>query len=344
MRIVLITPAKPGSLFGNRRTALRWASHLRALGHVVEIANAWDGRAYDAMIALHARRSHASLTAWKNAYPRHPLILVLTGTDLYADIRSDFSAQESLLLADRLIVLQPKGLEELTEECRAKAEVICQSVRSHRRLNPPHSYFLVSVIGHLREEKDPWRTALALRHLTATRGLRVVQIGKATSRQAAVQAGKLMRADTRYRWLGEIDHTSAMRWLARSHVMVVSSRIEGGAHVVSEAIALGVPVIASEIPGNLGLLGDAYPGYFKLSDERALAELLYRAINQPAYLASLQKAVRSRQYLVDPSTERQALATLLARYDGTIEWLRRIRHDPKCQLRMARHLNENTAQ
>ncbi|MFA7270231.1 MAG: selenoneine biosynthesis selenosugar synthase SenB [Sterolibacterium sp.] len=311
MRIILITPAKPGSLQGNRRTALRWARYLRGLGHDVEIAVSWRGQEHDAMIALHARRSHSSLKAWKTAYPQRPLILVLTGTDLYRDIRSDSSAQESLLLADRLVVLQTKALEELDPVCRAKAEVIFQSVGAHRRRDPPRSYFLVSVIGHLREEKDPFRAALALGQLADIGRLRVVQIGKALTPQAAAQARKLMQADRRYRWLGELDHASTLRWLARSHVMAISSRMEGGAHVVSEAIGIGVPVIASEIPGNIGLLGKTYPGYFKVADETALAQLLRRAINRPAYLDELAAAVKARQYLVDPATERKALAAML---------------------------------
>ncbi len=97
----------------------------------------------------------------------------------------------------------------------------------------------------------------------------------------------LMRAEPRYRWLGELDHAGAMRWLARSHVMVISSRMEGGAHVVSEAIGIGVPVIASAISGNIGLLGEDYPGYYPFANETALAAQLARAHSDPAWLTAL---------------------------------------------------------
>jgi putative glycosyltransferase (TIGR04348 family) len=263
------------------------------------------------MIALHARRSHGSMAAWKRAHPSRPLALVLTGTDLYRDIRADADARASLELADRLVVLQAKGLDELRPAHRAKAAVIHQSVRTQRRHARPRAYFLVTVIGHLRDEKDPFRAARALAHLPAADRLRVVHLGKAMSAQAAREARALMRADPRYRWLGEVPHARAMRWLARSHAMVISSRMEGGAHVVSEAIAIGVPVIASDIPGNAGLLGGDYRGYYAAGDERALAVLLARAQREPAFLSALARKVKARRALVKPAAERRALRTLL---------------------------------
>jgi len=311
MRILIVTPAAPGSRHGNRNTALRWARHLRALGHETQVALDWDGRDCDLLIALHARRSHAAIHAWKSAHPRRPLALVLTGTDLYRDIRSDADARASLVLADRVVVLQPNGLDELSAAQRAKTSVIFQSVRAPRRQTPPRSYFLVTVIGHLRDEKDPFRAALALAQLPQS-PIRVVQLGQAMTAEMARQARALSRAEPRYRWLGELDHAGAMRWLARSHAMVISSRMEGGAHVVSEAIAIGVPVIASAIPGNIGLLGADYPGYYPCADEAALAAQLARAQREPAWLAGLEAAVKARRNEIDPAAERAAIARLIA--------------------------------
>lgn len=312
MRIVIVTPAPPGSRHGNRNTALRWARHLRALGHRVVITLAWAGEECDVLIALHARRSHASIKAFKSAHPRRPLILVLTGTDLYRDIRSDAGAKQSLKLADRMVVLQPQGLAELDAGLRAKTRVIFQSVHAVRRQAPPQSYCLVTVIGHLREEKDPFRAALALARLPADTNIRVVHLGAAMSPEFAREARALGRYEPRYRWLGELDHAGAMRWLARSHAMVISSLMEGGAHVVSEAIAIGVPVLASNVSGNIGLLGRAYPAYYAVGDDQALAVLLARAAGEPAWLAQLAKKVTARSKQGEPARERAALARLLA--------------------------------
>ncbi|TSA13138.1 MAG: TIGR04348 family glycosyltransferase [Betaproteobacteria bacterium] len=311
LRVLIVTPAAPGSRHGNRVTALRWAGHLRALGHEAEVALEWDGHDCDVLVALHARRSHGAIHAWKSTHPALPLALVLTGTDLYRDIRSDADARASLRLADRLVVLQPRGVDELTPAQRAKTGVIFQSVRTLQRRAPPRSYFLVTVIGHLRDEKDPFRAARALAHLPQ-RAIRVVQLGQAMTPETGREARAIMRAEPRYRWLGELDHAGAMRWLARSHAMVISSRMEGGAHVVSEAIAMGVPVIASAIRGNIGLLGEDYPGYYPFGNEVALAALLARAQSDPAWLATLEAAVRARARQVDPATERAAIDRLIA--------------------------------
>jgi putative glycosyltransferase (TIGR04348 family) len=309
MDAVIVTPAPPGSRHGNRNTALRWARHLRSLGHRATIETQWHGRSKALMIALHARRSHASMTAWRNAYADRPLVCVLTGTDLYRDIRSDEEAKRSLDLADRLVVLQEKGLDELEPRHRAKAVVIFQSVPAFRREAPPVEHCLLTVIGHLRDEKDPFCTARALAYVR--RDVQVVHLGAAMSDDMAHEAERLMSLDRRYRWMREVTRLKAMRWLARSHAMVISSRMEGGAHVVSEAIAAGVPVIASDISGNVGLLGADYPAYYPVGDEQALARLIERVASDSAFVQSLTRHIEARRSLVDPATERQSLAALV---------------------------------
>src|SRR5882672_9026808 len=165
MKIALITPAGARSRSGNRHTATRWAAMLRSLGHRVRVSVRWDGRAADAMIALHARRSHASIVRFRERFPDLPLGVVLTGTDLYRDIRTDRNAKASLALADRLVVLQDMGRLELPTRFRRKTRVIYQSAEVSPSPEPPSRRFRVAVIGHLREEKDPFRAALALTHL-----------------------------------------------------------------------------------------------------------------------------------------------------------------------------------
>ena len=312
MHIVIVTPARFGSRHGNRNTAERWAAHMRALGHRIHVTQTWVGEDCDALIALHARRSHASIKSWKAAYPDRPLVLVLTGTDLYRDIHSDDEARESLRLADRMVVLQREGLSEIGAALSRKTSVIHQSVRAVKRQALPRSYCLITVIGHLREEKDPFRAAFALRRLPADMAIRVVHLGKAMSPDFAREARALMRSEPRYRWLGELDHAGAMRWLARSHAMVISSRMEGGAHVVSEAIAIGVPVIASAIGGNTGLLGRRYPALFPVGNDVALSRLLARTSGDARWRTSLEATVKSRSHLVDAALERRSLAKLLA--------------------------------
>jgi putative glycosyltransferase (TIGR04348 family) len=315
LKIALITPAAPGSRHGNRGTATRWAGMLRELGHTVSIQVDWDGKPTELMLALHARRSAASIRNYAMCYPDQPLILALTGTDLYRDIRTDEEAQASMQLATRMIVLQDMGLAELAPPLRRKTRVVFQSahvVPPVKRPPPLKSCFEVVVSGHLRDEKDPFRAAAALAYLPADSRIRVTHIGGAMSDAMAHEARDWMAREPRYRWLGEVTHGKALRLLARARLMVISSRMEGGANVVSEALANNVPVAASRISGNIGMLGKDYAGYYAPENERALARVLVRAENDRDFYQKLVSQCRARKPLVTHASERGALQRAIA--------------------------------
>ena len=311
MNIALVTPARPVAHSGNRNTAMRWAKLLRALGHRVKVEMQWGGTPADVMIALHALRSHDSIARFAQAYPERPLIVMLTGTDLYGDIHCDRLAQRSLDLADRLVVLQTEGLRELAAKHRRKARVIHQSTRPIKAARPLKSCFEVCVSGHLREVKDPFRLAAALAHLPAESRIRALQLGGAMSGSVDRQARAWMRREPRYRWTGEVTHGRALGLLARSRLMVISSRTEGGANVVTEALAAGVPVLASRVSGNIGMLGRDYAGYFPFGNERALARLLWRAESEPAFYRRLKQQCGARRDITKPAREKEAIRKLL---------------------------------
>jgi putative glycosyltransferase (TIGR04348 family) len=302
MRIALVTPAGPGTRNGNRHTALRWAAFLRAAGHKVSISTEELASSAEVMLALHARRSHASIKAFAR---EKPLVVALTGTDIYRDIRTSAEARESLELAHRLIVLQPKAAGELAVKLRRKVRVVVQSSSTTLRHRPVRGKFRICVIGHLREEKDPLRIVLALPYVDAD--IEVIHLGAALDPRLEPKT-----LDPRYRWLGSVPHATALRWLASSHAMVISSRMEGGANVVCEALRIGVPVLASRISGNLGLLGGSYPGYFRLEDERALARLITRAARNADFYRSLKAYVRKRRPMVAPQAEARALLSAIS--------------------------------
>lgn len=289
MKIALVTPARPGTRSGNRHTALRWAAFLRAAGHRVSVGTEWDGRPADVMLALHARRSHASIKEFPG-----PVILALTGTDIYHDIHSSAEARQSIELARSLIVLQPKAVEEVPGR---KVHVVVQSSSTRLRHKPVRDKFRICVIGHLRAVKDPLLTLKALAHVR--RDVEVIQLGKLLEKQL-----KPKTRDPRYRWLGSVSHGRALKWLASSHFMVISSRMEGGANVVCEALRIGVPVLASRIPGNVGLLGEDYAGYFPAGDERALARLIDK---DKAFYERLKRQIAPLRAMVSPRNEARAL-------------------------------------
>jgi putative glycosyltransferase (TIGR04348 family) len=316
MKVGLVTPAGAGSRSGNRTTADRWARFLRELGHEVLVEEAWGGERTDLMIALHTRRSHPSISRYAGGFPDHPLVVVLTGTDLYRDIRFDQNAQDSLRLASRVVVLQEAGLAELEPRHRAKARVIYQSAEPIRPQPKAKTFFDVCMVGNLRAEKDPFRCALAARSLPSTSRVRITHAGKAQSEEFAGRARALAAAEPRYRWLGEVPRWRVRRLLSRAHLLVQSSVMEGGANAVAEALAAGVPVIASRIAGNVGMLGEDYPGYYPVGDERALALLLERAEFDAAFYESLKARCAARRSLTLPEREREALDGLIEEVAG----------------------------
>jgi putative glycosyltransferase (TIGR04348 family) len=316
MRIALITPAAATSRYGNRNTAARWAELLRELGHHTTVQEQWNGRSADLMIALHARRSHESIIRFAERHPDRPLVLALTGTDLYRDIRDNPNAQESLELATRIIVLQEMGPRELPPRLRRKTRVIYQSCEPIARQPVDRDSFEVIISGHLRGEKDPFCGAAALAHLPAASRIRITHIGGARDPSMAIEARRWMKLQPRYRWLGELKRPEALATLAQGRLMLISSRMEGGANVVSESLVARVPVVASRIPGNVGMLGRGYRGYYPLGNARALARLLRRIETDTMFLESLRRQCAQRRKRISRGHERSGLRALIAELSG----------------------------
>lgn len=311
-RIVIVSPASVRENNGNWQTASRWARFLRALRYPVEVVREWraGGPAPDLLVALHARRSAASLAAFAAAFPHRPAVLVLTGTDLYRDIDTAPEAQASLAHARALVLLQPSGLARLPPAQRAKARVIYQSAPALRRRHASGAPFDVCMVGHLRDEKDPLTYIRAAALVTAPQ-VRMLHIGGALDPALGEAARAAQAANPRYRWLGPLPHEAARRRLARCRLMVIASRIEGGANVIIEAVRSGVPVLASAIDGNRGMLGEDYAGYFAPGDAPALAALIDRCGAERGFAALLRRQCAARARLFAPSAEQAAVRELV---------------------------------
>ena len=313
MKIAIVIPAGADKRSGNRHTAQRWAGLLRSLGHRVSVAVEWTSGDAAVLIALHARKSYASIERFHRLRPAAPLVVVLTGTDLYRDIATSDEAKRSVSIASRLIVLQDHGRRELARRYRAKTDVVYQSADVAIRHAPQKKRFRIAVLGHLRDEKDPFRAVSALACLPPAADLEVIQLGAALAPQMERQAELWMKREPRYRWLGSKPHQQAMRWMAGSHLLVVSSVMEGGANVIGEAARIGVPVLASRVSGNIGMLGSDYPGYFCLFDQNGLARLIERAMTEATFYRKLRSCILARRALFAPATERRSLKNLLAK-------------------------------
>jgi putative glycosyltransferase (TIGR04348 family) len=318
--IVIVSPALADANNGNWRTASRWR---RLLGgdRPVRITSSWpDGHeARDGvMFALHARRSAAAIAAWAERRGSLGLAVVLTGTDLYRDIDSDARARHSLDLAGLLVVLNECAPDALPASLRHKAHVVLQSASVRRPVAKPASILRAVMVGHLRDEKDPATLLRAAALLRNDLSIRIDHIGAGLDPDLAAAARETMRCSPGYRWLGALDHEATRRRIQRAHVLVHASLMEGGAHVVIEAIRSGTPVIASRIDGNVGLLGADYEGYFPVGDETALVAALRRArpSSPGGWLARLREQCDRRAPRFSAEAESGALHAALQRLEA----------------------------
>jgi len=316
--LVIVTPALADANNGNWQTARRWHRMLSPV-YPTRITSHWPDALAEhdtVMLALHARRSAASVAAWAAKRPAGALAVVLTGTDLYRDIQSDASALRSLALADRLVCLQALAPQALPDAVRAKAVVVVQSTRSRPTVDKPTRHLRALMVGHLRSEKDPLLLMATARMLKDRTDLRIDHVGAALDPTLGGAAAATAYDCPRYRWLGQLSHEATRRRIQRAHVLVHPSRMEGGAHVVMEAVCSGTPVLASSIDGNVGLLGNDYAGYFPPCDAEALARLLCEARHSQGQagglLARLAAQCEARRHLFSPEAERAGLLSLLS--------------------------------
>lgn len=311
-RILIVSPASARDNNGNWQSASRWARFLRG-DFGVGIVSGWapGDPAPDLLVALHARRSAPALAAFRAAFPARPALLVLTGTDVYRDIDHDPDARASLAHADAIVVLQADALERLPPAARAKSHVIHQSAPPLAPYaGPARRVREICMIGHLRPEKDPLTFIRAAR-MAAREDVRLTHVGGALDPALGQAAEQEAQSNPRYRWLGPQPRARTRQLLRRSHAMAISSVMEGGANVIIEAVTCGVPVLASNIGGNRGMLGQDYAGYFPLGDAAALAHLVERSVDDAGFHALLVRQCLARAPLFAPALEQALLRELV---------------------------------
>jgi putative glycosyltransferase (TIGR04348 family) len=313
--IVIATPALRGANNGNWRTAHRWQQMLS--GRFYTILQNADSIADDVsantglLIALHARRAADCIAAFRKAYPRKPIVLVMTGTDLYRDLEVSETARSSIATADALVVLQDDAVRFLPENARAKAWVIYQSAKTLIPAKKPAGKLNCIVVGHLRAEKSPETVFQMAALIPKDVPIHILHLGGGLDPDLARTAKLLSASSAHYRWQGSLPHGLTRAAIKRAHLLIHPSVMEGGANVITEAITAGTPVLASDISGNVGMLGRDYPGYFPAGDAVALARLVKRCLDEPVFLGKLQSACQKRAKLFAPAREKAALIDLV---------------------------------
>lgn len=316
MKIKLITPSSADLINGNHITTLRLEQIFKQLGHQITVNNEYKGEPIDLMVALHALRSFHSIKYFRELYPNHPLVVMLTGTDLYQHIKFSEEACKSLQWATRLVVLQEKGLQELSKDLQTKTKVIYQSVANNFNFLDkleifPKDNFNVLVVANFRPEKDPLRTALASKLLPYESKIQIFHIGIPLNPEYIQRIKLAEKENPRYHYLGGFSYEQTQQAIASANLVCITSRLEGGSNVLGEALVAQTPVIATNIPSLVATLGENYPGYFSVADTEALKNLLLRAETDIKFYEELKNACSKVAYLTDPDREQKCWHDLL---------------------------------
>jgi glycosyltransferase involved in cell wall biosynthesis len=216
-RILLVNPAPPDAKKGNNVTTDRWQRILEELGCTVTTANEYSGGEYDALVALHAHKSSDSIRRFAENRPDAPLMVALTGTDLYRDLEQSSRARESLERADCLVLLQPQGRDVLDEKHRSKTRVIHQSVsnvpKTPRRPESADDQFVALVVAHLRPIKDVLRVPYALRNLPDKSRVHGYHLGGVLDEEYAGTVREEASDNPRFTLLGEQSRERTLEYL-----------------------------------------------------------------------------------------------------------------------------------
>lgn len=320
MDILVLTPTNPISVpNGNQVSLGRWNKILREAGHRVSSLETSKGLGEtnpDVVVALHAKYSGKQIQRLrqKQTSAELPIVLVMTGTDLYRDIpRGSKVACRSLEICDRIVLLQEQALVDVPAPWKKKCRVIYQSCEPLGSLvKPLRSVFEITVVGHLRVEKDPLRTAYAVRALSEASRVRVTHIGGCYDPIWQDRVELEQQGNERYRWIGPLSLAKTRRHIARSQAVVITSKMEGAGNVISEAIADGVPVLASRIPGTIGMLGKNYQGFYSCGSTSELRQVIARFESEPEFREQLRQQIEKRRPLISPLREQEAWQALLA--------------------------------
>lgn len=273
-KILFHCPVPIDSSKGNSVCAHRTLAVFEKLGHQLTFSeNASESDEFDFAIVQHAKRSEHLVSS---LHGKIPVVLIITGTELLLDAED---IATSLKLADFIVVTSQQIGETLQRDFSEKIRVIPRSVLlpdnfEVYRSDDFRDSNIVTVIGHLRDVKRPATIADAMRLLAADSKLTVHHYGAALTPEMETWARNESQTNERFQWQGEASRLDVLKAITKSLLTVNSSIVEGGANTIAESIVAGIPVLATPIAGNIGLLGEDYPGYFAIDDAAELAEQL----------------------------------------------------------------------
>ncbi len=327
MKILYLDPALPETTSGNSSTSTRITEHWRNLGHDVSSLSVRgklpEDEAHirklitgsDLLVALHATYCHSILKIWHDLQKPVPLILIVSGTDLFepilesGEVSTEFSwaSEESSRIVTLAAGLDAYYPEVRRQEWGAKTRVIYQGAEPVKWNCQQYDPQQAVVIGHLRSVKDPLLPVRAVEILREKRiqeqaalkdvRLTIQHFGKILdlNLKAQMESAQVQLASgpVRWQWNGPVSETGIRQVMSSAPLLIMPSLHEGGANVVGKFLVSGLPIVASRVAGNTGILGEDWPALFDAGDPQALADLLLRWNLEPQFREQISRAAKN---------------------------------------------------
>jgi glycosyltransferase involved in cell wall biosynthesis len=166
---------------------------------------------------------------------------------------------------------------------------------------------VILAAGRLTVQKDFATLIKAIHTVNQTQPVRLIILGEGNLRDELNQQIRQLALEEHIDLPGFT--ANPYPWMQQADLFVLSSRWEGSPNVLTEAIALGTPVVATDCPsGPRELLQDGrYGPLVPMGDTNALANAILNTLKSPLDKTTLQKA--ASEYTAENSASRY-LATL----------------------------------
>lgn len=195
--------------------------------------------------------------------------------------------------ANRFFVI-PNGVALPQSQDATSSNLSIDRSEACRRLGIPPDRRMIALIGRLWPQKGHKDLFWAIELLRVARNdVALVVIGDGPLRQRLEHYRDQLRAADTIRIVGERDDVAQL--LPHFDIVLNGSHYEGQSNVILEAMSVGLPVVATDIPGNRDLVEHNKTGFlFAIGKTHELAKILNGLLDDPVRCKALGQAARMR--------------------------------------------------
>jgi glycosyltransferase involved in cell wall biosynthesis len=163
------------------------------------------------------------------------------------------------------------------------------------RLRLPKSGVCIATVCRLHRDKGVGHLISAFERLCSSAGdAWILIVGDGPAKEELEAQAERLGVRPRVFFVGPQPHADVRNWLQAADVFVLPSRKEGLPNSILEAMAAGLPVVATDVGGIGEAVTRSCGRLVPYSDVPALAEALRRLIDSPELRSSQGQAARSR--------------------------------------------------